>query len=81
MRRITISMSDALADALAREARRPDRSISEVAREAIARHLGIDAAGPRAVPFAALGRSGHRHTARRMEELRAQDWGGGGPRR
>jgi hypothetical protein len=78
---MTIRMPEELAAALAREARRRDRSVSEIAREAIARHLDLHAAGPRAVPFAALGRSGHRHTARRMEELVARDWGGGRPRR
>ncbi|MBY0398613.1 MAG: ribbon-helix-helix protein, CopG family [Thermoleophilia bacterium] len=81
MRRITVSMPDELAAALAREARLSGRSMSAIAREAVARHLALDAVGPRSLPFGALGRSAHRHTARRMQDLLAQEWGGGGPRR
>jgi hypothetical protein len=74
MHRTTLSLPDDLAQALTREARRRSVSASAVAREAIAKHLGFSPDGPRELPFAALGRSGQRHTARDMEELIAQEW-------
>jgi metal-responsive CopG/Arc/MetJ family transcriptional regulator len=74
MKRTTITLPDDLARALAREARRSDRSASEVARDALARYLGLSADGVRELPFAALGHSGHGHTARDMEELLAREW-------
>jgi predicted transcriptional regulator len=74
MKRTTISLPDDLASALAREARRRNRSASEIARDALSRHLGLVADEPREVPFAALGRSGHHNTARDMEELIGQEW-------
>jgi predicted transcriptional regulator len=74
MKRTTISLPDDLASALAREARRRDRSISDVAREALVRHLGLAGDEARTLPFAALGRSGHHSTGRDMEELLASEW-------
>ena len=73
MKRTTISIPDDLALAAAREARRRSTSVSEIAREALAAHLGL-AGERRPLPFANLGRSGIRHTARRMEELMAREW-------
>jgi Arc/MetJ-type ribon-helix-helix transcriptional regulator len=74
MKRTTVSLPDDLAAALTREARRRNRSVSEITRDALARHLGLAADEPRTVPFAALGRSGHRTTARDMEDLLAREW-------
>ena len=75
MKRTTISLTDDLAQALSREARRSNRSASEVTREALARYLGLsENGGPRTLPFVALGRSGHENTARDMEELLAREW-------
>jgi Arc/MetJ-type ribon-helix-helix transcriptional regulator len=74
MKRTTVSLPDELADAVVREARRRHQSVSEVTREALARHLGLVADGPRDLPFASLGRSGHRTTGRDMEELLAAEW-------
>jgi metal-responsive CopG/Arc/MetJ family transcriptional regulator len=74
MRRTTVSLPDDLAAALAREARRRNRSASEITRDALAKHLGLAADQPRDVPFAAVGRSGHRNTARDMEELLTREW-------
>jgi len=74
MKRTTITLTDDLARALARESRRSNRSASEVARDALERYLGLSADGVRELPFAALGRSGHGHTARDMEELLAREW-------
>lgn len=72
MRRTTVSLPDELAAALEREAQRRHVSASEVARRALVAYLGLDAARP--VPFAALGDSGHRHTARDFEEALADAW-------
>jgi predicted transcriptional regulator len=74
MKRTTISLPDDLANALAREARRRNRSASEITRDALARHLGLVAGEPRRLAFAALGRSGHDDTAQRMEELIEREW-------
>lgn len=74
MKRTTISLPDDVATALAREARRRHRSVSAIARDALAGHLGLVAGPQRELPFADLGRSGHRTTARDMEELIAREW-------
>jgi metal-responsive CopG/Arc/MetJ family transcriptional regulator len=74
MKRTTVSLSDELAAALEREARRRNRSASEITREALATHLGLRADQPRDVPFAGVGRSGHSTTARNMEALLAREW-------
>ena len=74
MKRTTISLPDDMASALSREARRRRRSVSEVAREALASHLGLLADTPREIPFAALGGSGHSTTAQDIEELLAREW-------
>jgi predicted transcriptional regulator len=75
MRRTTVSLPDDLAEALAREARRRSVPASAIARDALALYLGFgDPADRRALPFAAVGRSGHRSTARDMEELLSTEW-------
>lgn len=74
MKRTTVSLPDELADALAHEARRRNVSASEVARDALSKQLGLTDAGPRDLPFAALGRSGHRSTGRDMEDLLVEEW-------
>ena len=74
VKRTTFSIPDDMASALAREARRRDTSVSEVARTALAKHLGLGGDAPRALPFAALGHSGRRTTARDMSELLAAEW-------
>ena len=73
MKRTTLSIPDELASAVEREARRRALSVSEVTREALAAHLGLTG-GRRALPFANLGHSGTRHTARRAEEVLAKEW-------
>jgi len=74
MKRTTISLPDELAQALEREARRSHTSASEVTRSALSKHLGLVPGETRALPFAELGRSGHRTTARDMEQLLEQEW-------
>jgi predicted transcriptional regulator len=73
MKRTTISLPDELATALQREARRRRVSVSEVARQALSEHLGLDGR-KRHLPFVALGRSGYSDTAERMEEILAEEW-------
>ncbi len=74
MKRTTISLSDDLAQALNREAQRRRASASEVTRLALTQYLGLEQDQPRELPFADLGRSGHRTTARDMEQLLEQEW-------
>jgi Arc/MetJ-type ribon-helix-helix transcriptional regulator len=74
MRRTTISLPDELAAALEREAGRRRVPVSQVAREAIEARLGRGAAGHRKLPFVALGRSGHRSTARDVEAILEAEW-------
>ncbi len=73
MKRTTIALPDELAAALEREARRRRVSASHIAREALAAHLGLGERR-RHLPFAALGASGHRTTARDLEDILAAEW-------
>jgi hypothetical protein len=75
MKRTTLSLPDDLAQALTREARRRSTSASAIARDALAKHLHLVPGEARRLPFAALGHSGHRTTARDMEDLLAREWG------
>jgi Arc/MetJ-type ribon-helix-helix transcriptional regulator len=74
MKRTSLTLTDEIAGALEREARRRDLSVSEVVRQALAKHLGIGRDEPRSIPFAALGRSGHRTTGRDFEDVLAEEW-------
>jgi Arc/MetJ-type ribon-helix-helix transcriptional regulator len=74
MRRTTISLPDDLELALRREARRRNASASQVTREALQRHLGLEPGHPRELPFAGVGRSGTGSTARDMERLLEREW-------
>jgi Arc/MetJ-type ribon-helix-helix transcriptional regulator len=74
MKRTTVSLPDDLAQALAREAQRRRSSASEVTRTALVQHLGLGDDEPRALAFAAVGRSGHHTTARDMEQLLEHEW-------
>jgi Arc/MetJ-type ribon-helix-helix transcriptional regulator len=75
MIRTTITLPDELAAVVAREARRRDSSVSEVVRLALGAFLGLTSSSPRRLPFASLGRSGLRHTARDAEKILAAEWG------
>jgi predicted transcriptional regulator len=75
MTRITISLSSELASAMSREASRRRTSVSAVAREAIEARLGRDEGTRRDLPFVALGRSGHRTTARDIDAILSAEWG------
>ncbi len=74
MKRTTISLPDDLDQALGREAHRRHASASEVTREALQAHLGLQSGRPRLLPFAAVGRSGHTSTARDIEQQLEREW-------
>jgi len=74
MKRTTITLSDELAVAVEREAHRRRTSVSQVVRDAVAAHIGVSGDGRRSLPFAALGDSGSRSTARDFEEVLASEW-------
>lgn len=76
MHRTSLSLPDDLAQALSREARRRSTSVSQVAREALAKQMGLTLGQPRELPFAAVGNSGDPNTARDMEELLRREWNG-----
>ena len=58
MKRTTISLPDELLTAITRDADRRRVSVSQVAREAFAAHLGLSDAGPRPLPLQRSGRAG-----------------------
>lgn len=74
MHRITISLPDDLAQLVAHEAERTGNSVSGLVRKALEKVLGVAEDTPRELPFAGLGRSGHRDTARNAEAILAQEW-------
>ena len=75
MRRTTVSLPDELADALNRESRRRGQPVSAIARDALSAYLGVGSSDERReLPFAAVGRSGRRTTARDMEQLLEREW-------
>jgi predicted transcriptional regulator len=74
MKRTTITLPDDLAVAVQREARRRHVSVSEIARRALAEHVGLGDGTHRHLPFVALGRSGYHDTADRIEEILAREW-------
>ena len=74
MKRTTVTLTDDLALLADREVRRRGGSLSELVREALAAYLGLGGEARRRLPFAALGASGHRHTARDLEEILDSEW-------
>ncbi|MDQ6773674.1 MAG: ribbon-helix-helix domain-containing protein [Candidatus Dormibacteraeota bacterium] len=77
MKRTTIVLPNGVADALTREARRRNTSVSELARGVLEAHLGMGSDAPRPLPYAGLGRGGGGSVARRMEDLIAEEWSPG----
>jgi hypothetical protein len=74
MKRITISLPNDLAAALAREARRRRVPVSGIAREAIEQRLGRKSTERHRLPFIALGRSGYRTTSEDFDEILKAEW-------
>ncbi len=75
MKRTTISLPDDLAAVLEREARRRQQSASQVTREALAEHLGVNGTEQRRLGLVGIGRSGQSDTGERAEEILAAGWG------
>ena len=73
MKRTTISLPDRLAAAVEREAKRRRVPVSQIAREALEARLGV-ADERRSLAIAGLGKSGHRDTARNVEEILEAEW-------
>ena len=76
MHRITVSLPEDMAAVLVREADRAGTSVSEIVRRAVSAALGVGDEEPRTLPFAGIGRSGERHTARNAEDILAREWAG-----
>ncbi len=77
MKRITISLPEGLASILADDAHRSRRSVSDVAREAIAIHLGVsEKSEPRILPFVGLFASGGKDDfdSSKVDEYLAEHW-------
>jgi hypothetical protein len=74
MKRTTIVLPDDLDVVVKREAKRAGASVSELVRRALASYVGFNQSAPRKLSFAALGRSGQRHTARDVESILKQEW-------
>lgn len=68
MKRTTVKLPDDLDARLRHEAKRRGMTVSELTREAIARHLG-HASGRRTLGAAAAGRSGRSDVSERIEEI------------
>ena len=73
MRRITISLPEELGAAVEREARRRRVPVSRVIRERLEQGLG-GRGEARKITFAAVGRSGQRDTARRVDAILEAEW-------
>ena len=75
MKRTTVMIPEDLANLLELERRRSNRSTARIVREALASYLRAEGMEPKRLPFASLGRSGQRHTAREAEDILAREWG------
>lgn len=75
MTRITITLPEDLAGILSHEARRRGEPVSAIVREALRALLGGAQGAARKLPFAGLGRSGRKHTARDAEKILKREWG------
>jgi hypothetical protein len=72
-KRLSFVIPDELDALLESERRRRDVPASVVIREALVAYLVGDAS-EHALPFVALGRSGHHDTARWIDEILAEEW-------
>lgn len=74
MRRTTILLDDDLADRLDYERRRRNQSTTAIVREALTEYLAGGKPRKRRLGFANLGRSGHRDTSEKIDEILAREW-------
>ena len=76
MRRTTVKIPDELDARLRHEAARRSTTISAITREALEAHLGAGGGPRRHIPGAGEFSSGRTDTARRIEEILSEEWGG-----
>lgn len=74
MKRITISLPDEMAALLVERARRLGTSVSDVVRRALTDGPRRKRSRGSRLPFAGIGESGARDTARRAEEILRAEW-------
>lgn len=74
MRRTTILLDDDLADQLDYERRRRNQSTTAIVREALAEYLAGGKANPKKLGFIGIGRSRHRDTSEKFDEILAREW-------
>lgn len=74
MKRTTVTLPDDLAAAVGRMAAHRRISVSELTREALSSHLGLNGGARRKLGFANLGSSGYTDTSVRVEEILAEEW-------
>ena len=72
MKRTTISLPEDLAGIVERDARLRQTSVSEIVRQALNAHYGLDK--PRELPFANLGRSKSGWGAANLDEYLDKYW-------
>lgn len=75
MKRITFVVPDELNYLLENERRRRDLPVSTVIREALATYL-VGGEPRRRLPFVGIGHSGYHDTARRIDDILAEEWDG-----
>ncbi len=74
MKRTTVVLPEDLAALVEFERQRRHQSAGQIIREALAAYLTGEPVRQKRLRFAALGRSGHRDTARQAEEILAKEW-------
>ena len=74
MKRTTITLSDDLAELVAREAQRRRTSVSAVIRTLLAEGLGGSGDKPREIPWAGLFSDSDMPAAERVDEALAEQW-------
>jgi metal-responsive CopG/Arc/MetJ family transcriptional regulator len=73
MKRTTVSLPEDLVWRLEREAKRRDASVSEIVRQVLGEHFGLNGE-KRHVPFAGIYAGDGSNAAERLEELLAETW-------
>ena len=75
MKRITIALSDELAELVEREARRQSASVSEVIRRLLSQALVGTEEGPRKIPWAGIVNNPSLVHGKDIDEKLDRDWG------
>jgi hypothetical protein len=74
MKRITVSLPDDLAEAVARESRILHKTVSEIVRRSLSKEFEVDETKPRNVPFAGIGSSRRPWDARNLDDELDKTW-------